>query len=140
MRSVLAYLLLLHELGVWAVVDYICAKDWRCQRRVDLLSVDVLELAVQNEVVSFSAQTNSRLLAQQDECEDIAILLTAGEEELVWINAVCDRATEEGYQMEDNWGLVWVAKQELSRNVEENGNGEEQANASHDNEPCWTRL
>ena len=38
------YLLLLHELGVGAVVDDILAEDGGGERVVDLLSVDVLSL------------------------------------------------------------------------------------------------
>lgn len=48
-----AYLLLLHELRVWAVVHDILAEDGRAERSVDLLRIHVLDLAVQDEVVAF---------------------------------------------------------------------------------------
>ena len=69
-----SHLLLLHELRVWTIVDDICAKDWCRQRTVDLLSVDILQLAVQDEIVALGAQADSGLLAQEDESEDISIL------------------------------------------------------------------
>ena len=48
---------------------------------VDLLGVDVLQLAVENEVVAFGAQADSGLLAQEHESENITVLLAAGKEE-----------------------------------------------------------
>src|SRR5690606_8972227 len=46
------YLLLLHELRVGAVVDHIPSEDRGGQASVDFFGVDVLELAVEDEVVS----------------------------------------------------------------------------------------
>lgn len=69
-----AHLLLLHQLGVGAVVDDILAKDRSRERAVDLLGVDVLELAVEDEVVALGVETDSHLATEENECEHIAIL------------------------------------------------------------------
>ncbi len=69
------YLLLLHQLRVGAVVDNILAKDRGGERAVDLLGIDILDLAVEDEVVALCVQTDSHLATQEDKGEDIAILL-----------------------------------------------------------------
>jgi hypothetical protein len=68
------YLLLLHELGVGAVVDDVATKDGSGEDGVNLLGIDVLELAVEDEVVASGTNGNGRLLAEEDESEDIAEL------------------------------------------------------------------
>lgn len=68
------YLLLLHELGVGAVVDDVASKDRSGQDGVDLLGVHILELAVENEVVALGADGDGGSLAKEDESEDITIL------------------------------------------------------------------
>jgi len=72
--AIVSYLLLLHELGVGAIVDDILAKDRSGEDGVDLLSADVLELSVENEVVSGRAKSNSGFLSEEDKGEDIAVL------------------------------------------------------------------
>lgn len=67
-------LFLLHELGVGAVIDNIASEDGSGQNSVDLFGIDVLELAVENEVVSGRANSDSRLLAEEDKGEDITML------------------------------------------------------------------
>ena len=69
------YLLLLHKLGVGAVVDNIAAKDGRSEVGVDFLSVDILELAVEDKVVSGGANSDSGLLSEEDKGKNISILL-----------------------------------------------------------------
>lgn len=44
------------------------------ERGVDILRANILELSVQNEIISLCTKENSRLLAQEYECEDISIL------------------------------------------------------------------
>lgn len=56
-------LLLLHELGVGAVVDNIGTEDGSGEGAVDFFGVDILELAVEDEVVALSTETDSCLLA-----------------------------------------------------------------------------
>lgn len=68
------YLLLLHEFGVGAVVDDIGTEDRGGDGTVDLLCVDILELAVENEFVAVDAEVNRRLLSKEDEGEDISVL------------------------------------------------------------------
>ena len=69
-----SYLLLLHELRVGTVVHNILAKDRSGEDGVDLLGADVLELSVENEVVSGRAKSNSGFLSEEDKGEDIAVL------------------------------------------------------------------
>jgi hypothetical protein len=69
-----AHLLLLHKLRVRAVVDDVLAENRGGQRGVDFLGVDILDLAIENEVVAFSVQTHSHLAAEEDEGEHIAVL------------------------------------------------------------------
>ncbi len=66
--------LLLHELGVGAVVDNILSEDGSGQDGIDLLGVDVAQFSVQDEVVALAADADGGLLAEKDEGEDIAML------------------------------------------------------------------
>jgi len=68
------YLLLLHQLGVGAVVDDISAEHGGRQDSVDLFGVDVLQLAVEDEVVSGGAHGNGRFLAEENKGKDITVL------------------------------------------------------------------
>lgn len=70
------HLLLLHQLGVGAVVDNIASEDGGGQDGVDILSVDVLELSIEDEIVSSRANSHGSLLAEENESENVAILLT----------------------------------------------------------------
>ena len=83
-----SYLLLLHELRVGTIVHNILAKDRSRERTVDLFCIHISQLSVQDEVVALRAQTYCRLLAQENKCKDIAILLATLEEELVRFHAV----------------------------------------------------
>lgn len=69
-----ANLLLFHELRVWAIVDDILAENRRGERRINLLGVDILEFAVENEVIALRTDCNSHLLAEENEGKDIAEL------------------------------------------------------------------
>ena len=73
-RTPFAHLLLLHELRVRAVVHDVLAEDGPGEWVVYLLGVDILDLAVQDEVISRRVQANCGLLPEEDECEDVAIL------------------------------------------------------------------
>ena len=68
------YLLLLHELGVGAIIHNIATKNGCRKRRVDLLGADISKLAVENKFIAFGAQVNGGLFAQENESEDIAVL------------------------------------------------------------------
>ena len=74
-RGIIRYLLLLHQLGVWAIVHDVLAKDGRSQWRVDLLGIDVLDLSIQDKVVARRVQTHGHLAAEENKGKDIAILL-----------------------------------------------------------------
>lgn len=71
----ISHLLLFHELGVGAVVDDILSKDRSGEDAVDLLSRDVLELSVKDEIVSGRAKSDSGFLSEEDKGEDIAVLV-----------------------------------------------------------------
>ena len=73
-EPVSAHLLLLHQLGVGAVVYNILAKDRSGEGAVDLLGVDILDLSVEDKVVACGVEANGHLTAEEDEGEDIAIL------------------------------------------------------------------
>jgi hypothetical protein len=68
------YFLLLHKLRVGAVVHDILSEDGCAEWRVDLLGVEILDLAVQDEVVARGIETYSHLAAKKYESENIAIL------------------------------------------------------------------
>jgi hypothetical protein len=70
-QRLLAHLLLLHQLVVGAVVDDVTAEDGRSQDSVDLLGVDVLQLAVQDEVVARGTDRDSGFLSEQYKGEDV---------------------------------------------------------------------
>ena len=67
-------LLLLHELGIGAIVYHVLAKDRGGQDGVNILSTHILELAVQNELVALGSHIDSGLLSQENEGKDVAIL------------------------------------------------------------------
>jgi hypothetical protein len=59
---------------VGAVIDNVTTEDGRGKDSVDLLGVDILELAVQDEVVASGTDRDRGFLAEQDEGEDVAKL------------------------------------------------------------------
>jgi hypothetical protein len=137
-----AHLLLLHELGVGAIVDDILAEDGGGERAVDLLGVDVLDLSVEDEVVALGVEADSHLATEENESEHIAVLLPVsafillamrhvayllllGEEELVRVHAIGDCATNHREQVEDDRRLIGVLEQQLLQNVEDNREDEE---------------
>lgn len=73
-RSGITHLLLLHQLGVGAVVDNIFAKDGRRQHTVDQLGIDIAQLPIEDELVALSTQIHRRLLPQEYKREYITVL------------------------------------------------------------------
>ena len=67
-------LLLLHELRVGAVVDDILAEYGGCKDGVDVLGADVLDLAVQDELVALGSEVYGGLFAEKDEGEAVSVL------------------------------------------------------------------
>lgn len=110
-------LLLLHQLRIWAVIHDILAEDRCGQRRVDLLGVDILQLAIEDQVVALCAQTHRGLLSQEDEGKHIPVLLATGEEELVRVDAICDGAANERNQVEHERRFGRIAKEKLAEDV-----------------------
>jgi hypothetical protein len=68
------HLLLFHQLCIWAVVHNICTKHRGRQVAVYLLCIDISELSIQDKLIALSTQTDSGLLAKEDEGEDVSIL------------------------------------------------------------------
>lgn len=66
-----------HELGVGAVVHDIGPKDGRGQFAVDLLSIDIFQLSIQNKLVALGPEINGGLLAQENESKDVTVLTSA---------------------------------------------------------------
>lgn len=73
-RIVVSNLLLLHEFGIGAIVHDILAEDRSSENRVNLLGRDILELSVEDEVVSSGANSDSGFLSKEDKGEDITML------------------------------------------------------------------
>ena len=63
-RGAGTHLLLLHELRIRAIVNNISTKDWGSQDSVDLLGIDILELSVEDEVVTGWTHRNSRFFPE----------------------------------------------------------------------------
>ena len=112
-----AYLLLLHQLSIWAVVHDISPKHRCRERTIHLLCVDISQLPVQDEVIALRSQAHRRLLAQQDEREDIAVPFSATEEELEWIDAIRDCVADEWHPVEDERRFVRILRKQLPNYV-----------------------
>lgn len=65
---------MLHQLAVGAIVDDISSEDGSGQDAVDFFSIDVLSLAVENELVALGADVDGGLLAKKDKGEHVAKL------------------------------------------------------------------
>lgn len=81
----MAYLLLLHELRVGAVIDDVTAKNGCGQDGVDLLCVHVAQLAVQDEIVALGTETDSHFLSKEDKGENVAMLQRGCQRKLVLV-------------------------------------------------------
>ena len=68
------YLLLFHELRIWYIVNHVFAEHWSRQDRVDLFSVDVFQLGIEDELIPLGAEIYGDLTAEEDEGKHIAIL------------------------------------------------------------------
>ena len=53
--TLVSYFLLFHELGIWAIVDHIAPKNGCCQWRIDFLSTNVTQLAIQDKLVALGS-------------------------------------------------------------------------------------
>ena len=112
------HLLLFHELCVRAVVDNILSEDRRGQDGVDVLGRDVLELAVQDEVITIGSNIDGGLPAEENEGEDVAILSTHGVEERRRIHAICNGTPDNGEPVKDEGRLIWILEQDLVQDIE----------------------
>lgn len=123
-----SHLLLLHQLRVRTIVHHILSKHRRGERAIDLFRIHVLQFSVQNEIIALRSQNHRSRLSEQDEGEDISVLFATREEECVGVNAVADGAADDGDPMEDKRRLVGIAaNEELRRDVQQDGEGDESA-------------
>lgn len=141
LRRALTHSLLLHELGIWAIVDDVLAKDRSSQNAVDLLRIDVLLLSVQDKLVALGADVYGGLLAEEDEGENFAVLqdiesawwkdtqygwqistdlLAVLLEEPWGVHAVGDGASDQGQPVEDDRRLIGVLEHQLVQDIENN--------------------
>lgn len=111
---------MLHELRIRAVIDNVLAKHRRGKRGVDFLSIDVLDLSVEDEVVASGVEANCHLAAEKDKRKDIAVLLLVGEEEGIRIHSIGDGAADDGQPVEDDRWLIGVLEQQLLEDIEDN--------------------
>jgi hypothetical protein len=65
---------LFHQLRVRAVIYNVTAKYGSRENRVNVLSICILVLRVEYEVVPLGAEVYGRLLAEEDEGKDVAVL------------------------------------------------------------------
>lgn len=68
------HLLLLHKLRVRAVIYHVFPEHWSGERAVNFLRVQVFVLSVEYEVIALHPQAYSRLLSEEYERKDVAIL------------------------------------------------------------------
>jgi hypothetical protein len=69
-----ADLLLLHELGIGTIVYDIFSKHGGGKGAVNFLGVEILQLCIENEIVSFGSDVYRRLLSEKNKGEDVAVL------------------------------------------------------------------
>jgi hypothetical protein len=150
---IFAYLFLLHQLGVGAIVDDITAEDGSSQDSVDFLGVDILELSVEDKIVSGRTNSDGGFFAKEDKGEDVTMLrwkvlamflckrllqspnvylFAVLLKELGRIHAVRHGAADEGEPVEDHGRLILVLKQQLLGDIESNRQDQEATN-KHDN-------
>ena len=74
-HQVSIHLLMLHQPRVRAVIDHARAEYWLAKLIVNILGIQVLWLAIEDNFVPFSTKIYCRLIAQEDESEAVAILI-----------------------------------------------------------------
>jgi hypothetical protein len=57
-------LLLLHQFGVWAVINHIFSKDRGGQNSVDFLRIDILQFPIENKIVALSPEVYGSFLSK----------------------------------------------------------------------------
>ena len=143
-REIYSYadLLLLHELRIRTIVNHILPKHWSCEGAVDLFCVQIFVFSIQDKIISLHTQADCGLLSQQNECENVAILedesappgmyffvvpnlLSACEEEFVWVDTVRDGTTDKWDPVEDDRRRLWVSEEQLAQHIEHNGENDE---------------
>jgi hypothetical protein len=65
---------LFHELRIGAVIDDVFAENRGGERGVDIFSIDILQLAVEDEFIALCADIDSHFPPKHDEGKHIAVL------------------------------------------------------------------
>lgn len=132
------YLLLLNELRVRAVIHNIRSKDRRGQLAINLLSIDILQLSIENKLIAIRPQIYGSLLAQKNEREDITMLVsTSGPElqihipiqsstylpstrqkELIRIHTITNRTPQDRKPMKYNRRFISAVEKQLVDDVQ----------------------
>lgn len=73
-RGLHSHLLLLHQLGIGAVVYHISTENRSSQWAVDFFCRYILPFAIQNEIVSLCSKNHGSASAKENEGKGIAIL------------------------------------------------------------------
>lgn len=109
-------------------------------------------LSVQDEVVSLGSETDSSLLAEQDESEHVAVLcipsalspskltlslvpahlFPAVKEELVRVHAISDSAADEGHPVENDRRLLRVLNEKLLQDIQHDSKNDERGETGGD--------
>lgn len=138
-------LLLLDELRIGTVVDDVASEYGGREWAVDLLRIDVLELAVEDEIVAFDAEIDGNLPSEQDKGEYLAILsrhsqkitprkakryvigrrhlFAAVHHEVAGVPAIGNRISDEGHPVKNQGRLGLSSREELTDNIGNNDDG-----------------
>lgn len=111
------------------------AEDRGREPGVDLLCVDILQLAVQNELIALGSQADCDCFAEQFEGKDISIFMITGEEELEGVHAICDGGADEGHEMENFGRSMSIVEEHLPYDVQNDGEGDKGGKGQQDNLP-----
>ena len=116
----ITYPLLVHEPRIGAVIHNFLSKNRCSELPVNVFSVEIGMLAVQDKVIALGSKKHRRRFTKQDERKAISILRSAIEEELIRINTILDGATGKRKDVKNDWGAMRIWEPYLSNNVGDN--------------------
>lgn len=79
------------------------------------------------------ANIDGGLLAEKDESEDVAVLVSVLLKETIWVHAISDSVADDWKPVEDERRLIWVLEEQLAQDVENNGESDEGGETSKAN-------
>jgi hypothetical protein len=121
----------------------VTSKYRGCQGRIDFLGAHIFELSVKDKVIALGTEIDGSLFSQKNERENISILnigatavrdracqsnggitylCAAVEKEFVGVNPVANGASNKWEPVEDDRRLIGIFEEDLSQNVQNNGN------------------